>query len=212
MRPLQARLQAWQCAHDIIKQSLTPSHRLGVCGPRSVPNVGVQGWQIIIDQVTADTAALTADTCLNNATQPCITFLDTGNPGVALPTALYTQVARLTGALMNRFNDFHTLPNCSTVGLPTFAFHIGGRAFDLAPADYVFTVRARASRHTHLITAELSFTPRIAIRHSCIPCCMCMNRKHLPCVHVATTLVPCPAVRNKPDAHMRDNILRQPER
>ena len=110
MRPLQARLQAWQCAHEFIRQSLTPSLRLGVRGPRSVPNVGVQGWQIIVDQVTADTAALTADTCLNNATQPCITFLDTGNPGLALPSALYTQVASLSGALMNTFNDFHTLP------------------------------------------------------------------------------------------------------
>lgn len=107
-----------------------------------MPNVGVQGWQVIIDQVTADTAALTAVTCVNNATQPCITFLDTGNPGVALPTPLYTQVASLTGALASTFNDFQRLQSCSTAGLPTFAFHIGGRAFDLAPVDYVFTVRA----------------------------------------------------------------------
>ena len=92
--------------------------------------------------MTADTAAFTADTCLNNTQQPCITFLDTGNPGVALPTPLYTQVASLTGALARTLNELPVLPTCSLAGLPTFAFHIGGRAFSLAPADYVFTVRA----------------------------------------------------------------------
>ena len=179
MRPSQARLQAWQRVRDIIKQSLTPSHRPGACGSRSVPNVGIQGWQIIVDQVTADTAALTADTCPNNATQPCITFLDTGNPGVALPSALYTQVASLTGALMNTFNDFHTLPNCSTAGLPTFAFHIGGRAFDLAPADYVFTVRACTvlPRVVEVYqTGELSITPKNGHLHSMLH----MHHPHAP--------------------------------
>ena len=132
------------------EEYLAPFQSLGMCGARSVPNVGLQGWQVVIDQVTADTAALTADTCPNNATQPCITFLDTGNPGLALPSALYTQVASLTGALARTLNDFQALPSCSTAGLPTFAFHIGGRAFDLAPADYVFTVRARVMLHIDL--------------------------------------------------------------
>ena len=111
---------------------------------RSVPTAAIGGWQVALDQVSASVPGLVDPGC-SAASPACLVFLDTGNPLVSVPTSVFNNIVALTGATAVPLGPgvptgSKQLPSCNLAGLPTIAFHIGGRAFPLTPQQYTYKV------------------------------------------------------------------------
>lgn len=72
---------------------------------------------------------------------------DTGTSWINAPNYLVRHIVAKVGAEYDEKNEMYLLSDCKNDGLPSLTFNIGGRAYTLAPEDYLLPVVSYESHH-----------------------------------------------------------------
>ena len=101
--------------------------------------VAPDDWTVGLQGVTSSIAGqLPLASTLCSVNTPCTVLLDTGNPGITVPSLAFLEIRAAIGAVIDQNSGLLVLPSCATLPtLPTFTFRIADHEYNVGSDDYI---------------------------------------------------------------------------